>query len=64
MNNDKDSDFIEGSALRYFTPAELNALYQAIVHALTTPYLSFSVERNLRSARQKIIQRMLKKLNK
>lgn len=36
MNNDKD----------YFTHEELNALYQAIVHALTNPYLSLAVERH------------------
>ena len=47
-----------------FTPEELNALYQAIVHALTNPYLTLSVEHNMRSAREKITQHMLKNLSK
>lgn len=41
-----------------FTPEELDALWKAIVHALTSPYLSPSVERNMRSAREKIKQQL------
>lgn len=41
------------------TASELNALWQAISYALTSPYLSPSTESNLKSARHKIMQNQL-----